>query len=229
MTYSTYLLDFEHTLFDSNAAENAAYEQALSEAGVVDPIAHRPAYDRINRALWQQVEAGEIGPDEVRFARFSQLANAIGADFDPVTVGDTFAAAIADNGNLFPGAREVLETLASRATVAMVTNAMGSVQRSRIERLGIGDLFSAVVISGEIGTSKPHAGIFDIAFEYLGQPDRASAVMIGDSLSSDIRGGINAGVPTCWYNPGAAEAPSEMKPTHTITTLDQILGLRPAT
>jgi len=88
-----------------------------------------------------------------------------------------------------------------------VSNGLGEVQRSRIERLGIAHYFDAIVISGEVGTAKPGSAIFDIAFELLGRPDPSGAVMIGDSLESDMAGAANYGIDSCWYNPNGAPAP----------------------
>jgi 2-haloacid dehalogenase len=107
----------------------------------------------------------------------------------------------------------------------LVTNGLGEVQRARIERLDLEPLFDAIVISGEVGTAKPGTKIFDIAFDALGWPARESALMIGDSLSSDIAGGANYGIATCWYNPSQRPAPPGSSVDHSITALGQLPGL----
>jgi 2-haloacid dehalogenase len=200
VTYTTLLLDLDHTLLDSNTSEALAFEQALRSVGVDAPNAHFPAYDRINRALWSAVERGEIRPGQVRTARFEQLIAEAAIEADPGVLADAFVAGLGMYGELYPGAREVLETLAGRATLAMLTNGLSDVQRTRIERLDLARYFDAVVISAEVGASKPSGAIYDIAFEQLGMPQKGEVLMVGDSLTSDIRGGTDYGIATCWYN-----------------------------
>ncbi len=103
------------------------------------------------------------------------------------------------------------------ATLALVTNGIGEVQRARIARTGIGPFFDAIVISGEVGTSKPGAAIFDLTFAELGNPERETTLMIGDNLSSDIVGGIDYGIDTCWYAP--ADTTTDLAVTHRIDNL----------
>ncbi len=220
--YSTVLLDLDHTLFDSDASENAAFEVTMAAFGASDPGRHREAYDRINRSLWRRVEAGEVGPDYVKLARFDQLVATLALDADPAAMAETFAEALGAHGDLYPGAVEVLEQLAQVASLALVTNGLSEVQRARIERHRLDDLFDAIVISAEVGHSKPGREIFDLTFERLGQPSRRSALMVGDSLSSDIRGGTAYGIDTCWYNPHGRPAGSADRFTHQISRLEQL-------
>ena len=115
-------------------------------------------------------------------------------------------------------AREVLDSLAGTATLALITNGIGEVQRTRIERLAIEHYFDAIVISGEVGKAKPGTEIFDIVFERLDAPDKETALIIGDNLGSDIQGGINYGIDTCWYNPGGRNS-NGVTATHEIVDL----------
>jgi 2-haloacid dehalogenase len=224
--YETFLFDFDHTLFDSDASEALAFVETLLDFGVPDPNAHFATYQSINKALWVAVEAGTITPNDLRTQRFSQLATAIGLDADPVALADRYVVAMGANGELYPGAFAVLEQLATSVTLALVTNALSEVQRTRIARVGIEQFFSAIVISGEVGPSKPSPAIYDITFELLNSPVKEGTLMIGDSLSSDIKGGSNYGIDTCWYNVhGKTASPTDVV-THEISSLDQLLGLR---
>ena len=125
-------------------------------------------------------------------------------------------------GDLYPGARAVLEALAARSSLALVTNGLSAVQRARVERLALGPFFSAVVISGEVDTAKPGSRIFDLAFAALDWPEKETSLMIGDSLSSDIAGGAGYGIATCWYNPQGRAAPLDATVDHEIRSLDQL-------
>lgn len=217
--YTTLLFDLDHTLLDSHASEASAFEQALTAAGVDQPHRHFADYDRINRALWAAVERGETVPSRVRFERFEQLIAAAGFDADSVALADAFADGLGMHGELYPGVREVLDQLAGQASMALVTNGLTDVQRTRIERLDIGHYFETVVISSEVGASKPSRAIFDVAFERLGWPSRTNALMIGDSLTSDIRGGSEYGISTCWYNPHRHLAGDSDRVDHEIEDL----------
>ena len=223
--YTTLLFDLDHTLLDSDASEALAFQAALSEAGVDEPHRHHAEYDQINRALWAAVEQGVVTPDHVRTERFHQLVTAAGLDVDPVALADAFVAGLARHGDLYPGVRDVLDALSGLVALALVTNGLSEVQRTRIERLDIGRYFDAVVISAEVGSAKPAPAIFDIAFERLGGPAKRSTLMVGDSLTSDIRGGHDYGIPTCWFNPHGRVARDSDRFDHEIRTLDELVDI----
>ncbi|MEM7288702.1 MAG: YjjG family noncanonical pyrimidine nucleotidase [Actinomycetota bacterium] len=223
MRYPTVLFDLDHTLLDSDSSLQLALTDTLGEAGVADPDTHYGTFDELNRALWKQVEAGTMTPPEVHIERFRQLVTVMAIDADPAGLASHYGRSLGAFGELYPGARELLDRLTeSGATMAMVTNGLSEVQRARISRLDLGAYFDAVVISAEVGTAKPGGDIFDIAFAELGRPDPAGAVMIGDNLPSDIKGGVDYGIATCWYNPHGHEAPDDPAPTHTVTDLAAI-------
>lgn len=219
MRYPTLLFDLDHTLLDSDESERLAYAFTMETIGLDDPPSHFDRYVAINRAMWRSVELGELQPGEVRHRRFDAFNDAVGIDADAHEMADLFVDGLSRFGELYDGAREVLDSLAGRAEMALVTNGLSRVQRSRIDRLGIGALFTAVVISEEVGVTKPRREIFDVAFSGLGDPDPNGALMIGDSLTSDMAGGSNAGIDTCWYNPHGAARNGDVEPTHEIDSL----------
>jgi YjjG family noncanonical pyrimidine nucleotidase len=220
--YTTVLLDLDHTILDSDASELAAFDHALRSHGVDDPGPYLDGYLAINRALWAGVERGELTPDQVRVTRFERLIDTARLDADPSSIADAFTTGLGNFGDLYPGARDVLETLAAAARVCLVTNGLSDVQRARIDRLGIAPYFDAIVISAEVGASKPGREIFDVAFSRLGDPPRVSALMAGDSLSSDIAGGNAYGIDTCWYNPRRTPRPGGATITHEISDLHRL-------
>jgi 2-haloacid dehalogenase len=225
LRYRALLLDLDHTLFDSDACEARAFDHALADAGVADPARHRPAYQAINRALWDRVERGELTAGELRARRFAELVAATGIAAAPDALADAFAAGMGAFGELYPGVREVLDALAGLPGVALalVTNGLSEVQRARIARLGLAGYFEVIAISSELGVAKPAPAIFAHVLTALGAA-RADAVVVGDSLSSDIQGGRNAGIATCWYNP-AGRAGGEGLVDHEIARLDELLAL----
>ena len=229
MSYATLLFDLDHTLFDSDASEAQAFAHALAAAGIDEPRQFFPTYDAINRGLWAAVERGELPTAAIKRVRFERLVAAAGLDADPELLADTFLVGMGQFGQLYPGARDVLEALAARGdgAMALVTNGLSEVQRARIARLELAPYFAAIVVSSEVGVAKPARAIFDLAFAQLGEPPRATAVMIGDSLTSDLRGGRAAGIATCWFNPHRREADDRTLIDHELTALDEVLTLAP--
>lgn len=225
MPYTTILLDLDHTLFDTDASEIAAFEQTMAAAGILDAGRYLPAYQKINLELWAAVERGEISPNVIRNGRFERFVAEQEIDADPVQMADNFVIGLGMNGDLYDGAYEAIEQLSKRAALAMVTNGLGEVQRTRIDRLGIGDYFDAVAISAEVGASKPDVEIFDFAFRSLGQPTKETAVMVGDNLLADIRGGINYGIATCWYNPHGRPSNGTDRSDYEIEDLKELCTL----
>jgi len=223
--YSTVLLDFDYTLLDSDASSKAAFRQLMAACGFDDSAEHFLAFEVINMALWRQVEEQVLTPDEVHVSRFELLSPKIGSPLSPQEMADIYSEGMGANGELYPGALDVLDTLASQASLAMVTNGVGAIQRARVARLDLDQYFEAIVISGEVGMAKPGNEIFDITFERMGGPSKADVLMVGDSLSSDVRGGSSYGIDTCWYNPGETALSRGVLPTHTITALEDLSAL----
>lgn len=221
--YSTVLFDLDHTLLDSHASEQAAFDVTMRSIGVDPTPVTFEIYDRLNQALWRKVEAGDMSPNDVKVERFTQLLSVLDASGDPIEMGDIFVQGLTDSGELYPGAQEMLDTLAGLVRLGMITNGIGSVQRGRINRLGLDDYFDAVSISGELGTSKPGAEIFDLTLAEMSVADRSDVVMIGDSLASDIAGANNAGVDSIWFNPNGLEG-AHVDFTHEVSELGGILA-----
>jgi 2-haloacid dehalogenase len=223
--YSTLLFDLDHTLYDSDESERQAYAHTTARFGLDDPDHHFATYVEINRAMWAAVERGELDPTEVRHRRFEQFNRSVGLDADAHLMADEFVWGLGAHGELYHGVADLLAALASRASLALVTNGLGDVQRSRLSRLGITDYFDAIIVSSEVGVTKPRPAIFELAFAALGEPEKSTAVMIGDSLTSDIAGGRNFGIATCWYNRHGQVADRGDAPTHEIIDLAELLGL----
>lgn len=224
MRYPTVLFDLDHTLLDSDTSLRLAFDEALGDAGLDEPASHYDTFDAINRALWKRVEAGALTPPQVGVARFERLVATLDLDADPIALSASYAAALGRHGELYPGAMDVLDTLAGLVTLALVTNGLSEVQRARIDRLGIAGHFDAVVISAEVGVAKPAPAIFDLAFDALGRPAREGTVMVGDNMSSDIAGGAGYGLATCWYNPDGLDTDELHLVTHEI---DELAALPP--
>jgi 2-haloacid dehalogenase len=220
--YSTILIDLDHTLFDSDSSESAALRQAMNIAGITETDGYTADFRRINLGLWAMVERGEMTPQQVRTLRFEKLLQETGLDADPQAMAEAYVLGLGASGDLYSGALDVLEHLSRYASLALLTNGLSEVQRTRVERTGIAEYFDSIVISAEVGVAKPHTEIFDIAFGQLGSPSKETALMVGDSLSSDIQGGTNYGIATCWYNPYRRPAGPGDNISHEIRALDEL-------
>lgn len=226
MPYSALLIDLDHTLLDSDASEVLAFEHALASAGVVEPARHLPTYIQINRALWTKVERGELSPVVLRTERFAQLVAATGIAASPGALADAFAFGLGAFGDLYPGVPALLDALAGEPglSLAIVTNGLSEVVRARVARLGLDRYFRVITVSSELGIAKPNPAIFDHALAALGSPAKHTALVVGDSLSSDMRGGRNAGIATCWYNPRGVAGDAALT-DHEIANHDDLLAV----
>jgi 2-haloacid dehalogenase len=223
-----YLLDADNTLFDFDRAEREALAETLA---AVCPAPPPPGvfaeYHRINAGLWKRFEQGEVDQAGLRVERFLLLFRSLGLAGDPRRAAELFVEALAGKPFLLPHARGVLEALARRAPLALLTNGLAAVQRGRIRGAGIGGLFGCIVISEEVGLAKPDPGIFLLAVEGLGL-QAPEVLCVGDNAASDIRGARRAGLACCWLAPGSARyPPEEPPPDYRISDLRELLSLRP--
>jgi len=223
LRYTTILFDLDHTLLDSDASEQEAFAVTMHSIDVEPTTEVFAVYHGINQALWRRVEAGEASPNDVKVRRFEQLLSELGVVGDPQEMGATFVQGLADNGDLYEGARSLLESLSGRVRMALVTNGIGAVQRGRIARLDLGGYFEAIAISGELHMSKPDPAIFDHVLSEMDVDDRAGVVMVGDNLASDIAGAANAGIDSIWFDRHGAA--TSAVPTYAVTTLAEVGSL----
>lgn len=221
MGYRIVLLDLDHTLLDTDTSLTLAFADAMAAAGAHEPNAYE-VFTQINQALWKQVEQQRITPQRVNLERFEQFVERFDLRVPPQMLATAFATGMGEHGELYDGARAVLDELSQVAVLGLITNGLSGIQRRRLERLDLEHYFSAAVISEEAGVAKPSPEIFDLAFEQLGSPARSDALMVGDSLTSDIAGGLAAGIDTCWYNPRGKPMPDPDPPTHTIASLAEL-------
>lgn len=221
--YQWLLFDADGTLFDYERAESVALEQAFHLIGVAFNPDYLATYHRINQALWQAVERGEVTPAVVKVRRFELLLEAIGVRESPSTFSANYLDCLAACSELVEDASEVVQALQTKYRIAILTNGLQVVQRGRLARSVIRQHIADIIISEEIGLSKPAKEYFDIALARLGQPSRREALMIGDSWTSDIQGAIDYGIDACWYNPGHKPRPTSPEITHEIASLRELV------
>ena len=214
--------DLDHTLFDFEASKRTAFASALGEAGIDDWESLLPVLSQVERPLWHALEEGELTLSTLNDDRFRGLVDVAGLDIDPAPLAASYLDWLGQSGGLLDGARALLDDLAGTHTLAMLSNGYSSVQRARLVNFDLAHYFDSVVISDEIGFAKPDGRFFTHALDKAGSPPIDSVLMVGDNLRSDIAGATSAGLATCWYNPGGAEAPADQVIDHTIDHLDQL-------
>jgi 2-haloacid dehalogenase len=223
MKYTWLLFDADDTLFDFPKAEANALQWTLEQAGLPFLTKFASLYARFNQQVWQEFERGEVTSQELRVKRFRLFFDETRLDGDPQVISPLYLRNLALGADLLPGAEEVIRELKGRYHLALVTNGLKEVQRPRLENSAIWDCFEKVFISEEIGAAKPSRKYFESVFHGIGQPEKTSVLLIGDSLTSDMCGGVEYGLDTCWYNPKAKS--TELPVTYQISRLQELIKL----
>lgn len=223
--YDVLLCDADDTLFDFKRAEANAFAVACEAARCACTPERLALYSRINDALWKLLERGGITQEELRVRRFEQFLAAEGLPADAETVAGVYAGALARQAVALPGAVEAVERWSAVLPVVVVTNGISTIQRGRMARSPIRAHIAGMIVSEEVGAAKPDARMLRAAMERAGVRDPARALMLGDSLSSDIQGAANAGVDACWYNPAGKPNDRGLPIRYEIRTLDEVDGI----
>ena len=222
MGYRFALFDADNTLLDFTAAEDHAIKICLSDRGLPTDSETVSLYSAINDGHWKRLEKGLTTRDRLRVERFSDFFHAVGYEGDPVAMADDYMEALSRQTQLVDGAQELIASLHGRCKLYIVTNGITSVQTRRFGGCPLAKYFDTCFISEQMGCAKPEKAFFDQVAASIPDFDPREALVIGDSLSSDIQGGINAGLDTCWFNPLGKDAPSGMKITHSIRRLSEL-------
>lgn len=225
MKYDCILFDADDTLFDYGMAESHALNHAFAHFGLPTGAGdYAASYQEINRALWKDYEQGRITSAALRVERFNRLFAAHDLALKPEEFSDAYLRFLGEGTFLIQGAAELCAELTG-CRLAIITNGIRDVQHARIKGSPLSEVFEAVIVSEETGYQKPETGIFDYAFARLGLTDKSRVLIVGDSLTSDIQGGINYGIDTCWFNPLDKPGVPGIAPTYVIRSLDGLLEI----
>ncbi len=199
MKYNIVLADIDNTLFDFNADSMDALEKAFSEFSLPFHETTWEEYHAVNQALWKEYEEGKIEKKFIYPTRFARFLALKGLSADAEKLNACYMEYLAQGSNIFPQTKVLLETLRDMGVrVFGATNGSTVVQKARMARSGLAHLFEKSFISEEMGHQKPTKEYYDLIFAELGEENRQNAIMLGDSLSSDMQGGRNAGIATCY-------------------------------
>ena len=220
--FQTLLFDADNTIFDFQACENEALSLAFKKYGYPLQEETRKQYERINLDLWKKYEQGLLDRATVIYSRFRLLFQEIGIDDDGIQFEDDYQELLGMQHFFIEDAAEVIEKLYDSFDLYIVTNGVTATQLRRLKESGMERYMKKIFVSEETGYQKPMKEYFDYCFTRIDSFEGSKAIIIGDSLSSDIKGGNNAGIKTCWFNPTGLENQSDAIVDYEIRSLKEL-------
>ena len=219
------LLDLDDTILDFHKAERLAISKTFEEFGVTptEEVLHR--YHIINKACWERLERQEWTREQVLINRFYLLFSEVGVVADPTACARAYERNLASDHYFLPGAEEAVAALSKKYRLFLVSNGTASVQKGRLTSANLYRFFEKVFVSQDVGYNKPAPEYFETVFAQIPDFDPKKAIIVGDSLTSDIQGGINAGIATCWVNPGHAPKREDIPADYEIEGIHQLENL----
>lgn len=223
----TVLWDVDGTLLDFNAAERAAIRTLFAEFGLGECSEEMLArYSKINISFWERLERNEITKPEVLRGRFEQFFGEYGIDVSlAVPFNERYQMTLGDTIVFLDNSAEIVKSLMGKVRQYVVSNGTVAAQTKKLDRSNLGGMMDGIFLSEKLGVEKPNRAFFDRVFDEIGPCDPAEVLIVGDSLTSDIRGGMNAGIKTCWYNPAGKPVPGGYRIDYVISDLGEIYGI----
>ena len=218
-------LDLDDTILDFHKAEHIALSKTLRFFGLEPEETVLSRYSQINREHWERLERKELTREQVLVGRFAVLFAELGVQVDPAACTAAYSKNLAIGHYFMPGAEEAVERLSKKYRLFLASNGTASVQHGRMTSANLYRFFEKVFVSQDIGYNKPAIEYFERCFAQIPDFDPKKAMIVGDSLTSDIRGGKNAGIATCWVNPDHAPGKEGIVPDYEIEALPQLEAL----
>ena len=224
LSYKFLLFDLDHTLLDFDTAEDVALTQLLKEEGIEDIQAYKDYYVPMNKSLWKDLEQKRITKAELINTRFAKLFAHFGIIKDGSYLAERYQFFLAQQGQIFSGAIELLDTLTERGyELYAATNGITAIQTGRLAQSGLAPYFNQIFISEQLKTQKPDALFYEKIGQQIDGYSKEKTLMIGDSLTADIQGGNNAGIDTIWYNPHHLENNTQAQLTYEVDSYQDLL------
>lgn len=225
MKYNWLLFDADGTLFDFEKAQEQALKNTFRHLHINFRETYYQSYQEINTILWQRYERGEIQQNKIPYQRFYNFFEENNILADAQNASELYLEYLSREHELIDGAEELIKKLATDYKLVLITNGLKSVQRPRFLNAVITPYFEEIIISEEVGYAKPQKEIFDITFKRINNPPKDIVMIIGDNSGSDILGGNQYGIDTCWFNPLAGEMKDGIIPTYEIRNYDELIKI----
>ncbi len=225
MPYNWILFDADNTLLDFTSASKKAFAEAIRQLGIPSRPNLFDRYKKANHIVWTEFENGLIDAITLRKKRFELFLKDIQIERDPALFNQKYLDNLVEHSEMLTGARQLLDHLHGKTKLGLITNGLKEVQRPRLAHTQIDHYFDVIVVSDEIGVSKPDNAYFDYVFKEMGHPPKKNVLIVGDNLNSDIKGGVDYDVDTCWFNPEKLPNESGIIPTHHAHGFDDIMEI----
>ena len=222
MRYEIILFDADGTLLDFSRGESEAVSETMEIAGIEPTEERIQAYSEINDAMWKMLERGEIERKVLLYKRFEVFCERFGFSADAEKMAVDYRICLSKKGHMLDGAEELLKRLSGKCRMFIVTNGVESTQMGRFARCVIPQYMEKIFVSEAVGYEKPDVRFFEKLSSEIEGFEKARAVIVGDSLTSDMRGGINYGIDTCWFAPNGKNPPEGMDITKVARSFDDI-------
>lgn len=220
--YDILLFDADQTLLDFRRSEKEAVIDCFNGFSIPTTDDNIKLYSSINDFYWKMLERGEIEKSKLLVERWRTFGKKCGLDFDAEKMSSLYLENLSHKSYVINGATEICERLSEFCRLYIITNGNKKVQNGRFAKLKLSEYFKDRFISEDIGYEKPNIRFFKEVEKRIENFDRERSLVIGDSLTSDIMGGINAGIDTCWYNPDGRKCPDNIKINYTVQSLSEI-------
>ncbi len=202
MSYTSIFLDLDNTLLDFNKAEYFAAQSLFKKHNLPFDDDALKTYSKINLSFWKRFERGEIKREDIFENRFIEFCKYYGKTANTKQMAPEYFEFLSQGYYIIDSAIQVLEYLkAKNYKLYATTNGVALTQYRRIKESGLQPYFDKIFISEETGFQKPAKEYFDFVIKNIPENDKEKILIVGDSQSSDILGGVNSGIDTCWYNP----------------------------
>lgn len=221
MRYNWVLFDADETLFSFNSY--LGLTAMLKRYGIDFSREDYDAFQAVNKLLWVAYQNNEITAQDIQMRRFAKLAEQTGVD--QIKLNQELMAEMAKVSKPLDGVMDMLEALYSKVKMGIITNGFTELQQQRLHNTQTEKFFDIVVVSEQIGVAKPDRKVFDYAFSQMDDLDKTKILMVGDTLASDILGGYNSGIDTCWFNHANLENDTNIQPTYEIKDIRELVGI----
>ncbi|MGY4674178.1 pyrimidine 5'-nucleotidase [Ursidibacter arcticus] len=215
MKYQWILFDADETLFSFNSF--LGLKVMMERYGVPFNEQDYEQFQAVNKPLWVAYQNKEITAQDLQRIRFEKIAQQTGQE--PLALNQELMAEMALLSQPLENVKEMLDSLFGKVKMAIITNGFQALQQKRLENTALNKYFDLVVVSETVGVAKPAPQIFESAFAQMGNVDKQAILMVGDTLSSDVQGGINVGIDTCWFNPTQQPNETTIQPTYEIASI----------
>ncbi len=225
MKYKILLFDLDDTLLDFGANEKDSLKKLFQQHGYTFSDELYQIYNSVNKQLWADYENGMIGLQDVLNSRFSETMRKLGKIVDGVEWENLYRELLGNGCQPMEGAFDVCQRFSLSHRLFVITNGVTKTQVKRLKQSGLHEFFEDIFASQSIGFQKPSREFFDYVMSHIKEFRRKETLIIGDSLNTDIKGGLLAGIDTCWINHKSQKGSAEIQSTYTVRSLAELHGI----